>query len=247
MTAITTPTTSRDNRSRRRKALIAAISGGALLLGGSTFALWSQSVNVAGNSVNTGKFALAETPGQPKMAYDVSEDRTDGTDTQIVLGLTKKAHEVSPEALTAYGLTPGDKLWIKVPLTITLTGDNMVAKLVGDSSGMSTTTEALEKIRFTWTVYNASTGTILGNATGTGAAAANFGSFAAKAFASVGPDTAATTVLTGDSLDVVAVAEVYLPPADFAGIDGVDATINLDAVKFTLSQTRTGGAGDFKS
>jgi len=75
---------------KRRNALLAGAAGVALLIGGSTYALWSQQTSLNGGTITAGNLALtAATLGN----YDVSADRaTHGTDPdQEVVGPIKDA------------------------------------------------------------------------------------------------------------------------------------------------------------
>ncbi|MDR0432891.1 MAG: SipW-dependent-type signal peptide-containing protein, partial [Bifidobacteriaceae bacterium] len=112
MTTMTNTTASAESRSRRRKALIAAVCGGALLLGGSTFALWTQSASLTAGNIQTGTFGVAVNQADVK-AWDISADRADGgTSIGYSLDGTNDitGHEITGPNLMNFGMSPGDKV-----------------------------------------------------------------------------------------------------------------------------------------
>jgi len=63
-----------DTSARRRNGIVALAAGAALLIGGGTYSLWSDSATIPGGSITAGNLAL--TAGA-LAAYDVSADRAD--------------------------------------------------------------------------------------------------------------------------------------------------------------------------
>lgn len=90
---------------------IAGIAGGALLLGGTTFALWSDSITVPSGVITSGNLdvELLETSWQ-----DISADRTDGP------------HAID---LSTFKIVPGDEIQGTFAVDLGLSGENLVAKL----------------------------------------------------------------------------------------------------------------------
>jgi alternate signal-mediated exported protein len=234
----------RDNRERRRKALIAAICGGALLLGGSTFALWTTSEKIGNQSISAGDFAL-EVDKTAVAAWDISGDRTGGTEIEVAWG-TVIGHAVTKDELKGFGLVPGDTVLVKYPVTVTLSGDNLVAKLAADFSGGVDGANALPKgVTATFKAYNNTTK--VGEASVTAGGVENLGYFASQnATAADGEDAVAdeVTKLTGKTLSL----NVYVTIAWANGTDeteGVGGKVNLEGAEFKLSQARDIGKGDF--
>ena len=132
-----------NKSTKRRNAVIAAVAGAALLLGGSTYALWSATANMDGGTIQSGNLAI--TAGKSN-AWDVSQDRTDqdsawvqtvGTadvPSQFIDFMSKTAHAI--DSLQDWTMVPGDTVALAFPYKITLDGDNLVAQLgfsVGDA------------------------------------------------------------------------------------------------------------------
>jgi len=121
---------------KRRNAVIAAATGALLLVGGSTYALWSATDGAAGGSITAGNLDLAAIASN---AWDVSSDRTDQTDT--VTTEASAADSVTAIALTGapqghaiadladWQIVPGDTVALTFPYKLTLLGDNLVASL----------------------------------------------------------------------------------------------------------------------
>jgi len=124
-----------NNRARKRNAVIAAIAGASLLIGGSTYALWSATGKIDGGTITAGDLNIV---GGVYNMWDVSEDRTDqdhtietaadagkGFETIILTGV--KGHAIDEPDL--WRMVPGDTVAITFPYKITLLGDNMIASL----------------------------------------------------------------------------------------------------------------------
>jgi alternate signal-mediated exported protein len=115
-----------EEKKRRRGLLWFSAATAALMIGGSTFALWSASASIVpGDKINNGDLNL--TASAATQLYDVSPDRTDGAVT-ILPGITgsPKGHTIDS---TTWNMVPGDKIAAVLSADVTLTGDNMVAKL----------------------------------------------------------------------------------------------------------------------
>ncbi|MDR1442716.1 MAG: alternate-type signal peptide domain-containing protein [Bifidobacteriaceae bacterium] len=108
-----TPQTERERRSRRLKGLVAGAAGIALLLGGSTFAMWSDSATGTAKDVNHGTLDLT---GGDVTAFDL---RATGSDKAVSKDNVKKID------LDEFLAVPGDELEISVPVVIDAKGDNM--------------------------------------------------------------------------------------------------------------------------
>ena len=120
---------------KRRNALLAAGAAAVLLLGGSTYALWSATSSVDGGEITAGDLDLkADEAGY----WDVSDDRADveaievttpdvvsGSGVAITLDGVE-GHEIDPGT---WRIVPGDTVLITIPYTMVLEGDNLVAKL----------------------------------------------------------------------------------------------------------------------
>jgi alternate signal-mediated exported protein len=111
-----------QRRQRRLTGVVAGAAGIALLLGGTSYALWNDSGTVANNgTVTAGNLDLAV--GTPQW-YDVSADRTDQDDTTLS---GDDGHKITD--IAKYRIVPGDVLQNEATLGIALQGDNMVANL----------------------------------------------------------------------------------------------------------------------
>ncbi len=142
-----------ERNAKRRNAVIAAAAGAALLIGGSTYALWSASGNVTGGTITAGNLDL--TVDQSR-AYDVSADRDDSTvapvqitegttltlatgETGSVTNLNNTAGAISGhpiDKLADWRIVPGDTVAVAIPMDVTLVGDNLVADLTMDTTGL---------------------------------------------------------------------------------------------------------------
>ena len=107
--------------SRTTTGLVAGAAGAALLVGGGTFALWSDSAAVDGGTITSGNLDV-ELVGEPQW-QDVSADRADNP------------HVID---LETFRIVPGDTIEGRYGIDAALEGDNMVAVLglaVGEASG----------------------------------------------------------------------------------------------------------------
>ncbi|MDR2373573.1 MAG: hypothetical protein LBD77_05640 [Bifidobacteriaceae bacterium] len=133
------PKTERQRRSRRFNAMVAGAAGVALLLGGSTFAFWSDSTSLAVGTVTNGELGVA--PGNangvliPVLSYDL-RGKNDGNpvvqvpvnesyaaSAQFVPVAAGVGHHI-PD-LTDWRGVPGDQIEVDVPFMLTAAGDNI--------------------------------------------------------------------------------------------------------------------------
>lgn len=91
--------------------IIAGAAGAALLLGGGTFALWTDSADADGGQITAGNLDVAVTESGWQ---DISADREDSP------------HDID---LSTFKIIPGDTVQGKFGVDVGLEGDNMVAKL----------------------------------------------------------------------------------------------------------------------
>jgi alternate signal-mediated exported protein len=132
--------------SRRVKGIIAGAAGVALLLGGSTFALWTaaDTINGSGN-IKTGTMSVAK--DGDVAVYDVSADRTNVVPIAV---LGKKGQDVTQGAKDGtLEIVPGDELAAVYPFTFNMVGDNLVGKLSLMSNNVP---EAITGVTFGYTV-----------------------------------------------------------------------------------------------
>jgi alternate signal-mediated exported protein len=121
---------------KRRNSIIAAVAGAALLVGGSTYALWSATASIDGGTITAGDLDLE---AGTLSAWDVSEDRTD-IDSDGVATAASSDPEFAAvtlaglsghliDSLDTWRMVPGDTVALLFPYKITLVGDNLVAAL----------------------------------------------------------------------------------------------------------------------
>ncbi|SFJ80579.1 alternate-type signal peptide domain-containing protein [Cellulomonas sp. KH9] len=106
----------------RTKGVIAGAAGVALLAGGTTFALWSDSASVAGGVITNGNLDVAPV-GTPAW-QDVSDDRADGP------------HAID---IDTWRMVPGDVAEGTYGFQVALEGDNLVAELKVDTADPAAT------------------------------------------------------------------------------------------------------------
>jgi alternate signal-mediated exported protein len=106
----------------RTKGVIAGIAGLALLTGGTTFALWSDSATVTGGTITNGNLDVAAI-GTLNWV-DTSADRADAGHAITNLG--------------TWRMVPGDVITGTQGLGVALEGDNLVANLVVDTTAPTT-------------------------------------------------------------------------------------------------------------
>ncbi|MDR1266204.1 MAG: alternate-type signal peptide domain-containing protein [Propionibacteriaceae bacterium] len=116
-------------RSRRRLGGVVALAAGvALLIGGGTYSLWTDSETIeTGGTITAGDLDI-EKKGNPSF-WDVSAGRADATDN--VTGTANqdavKGHVI--DSLDTYRVVPGDEVAGVYQYQVKLEGDNLVAKL----------------------------------------------------------------------------------------------------------------------
>ena len=148
------------NRRKRATAVLAVAAGAALLIGGSTYALWSQTANMNGGMITSGDLQLL---AGDVSSFDVSADRVDSSTTEekdrsvldaALNPLTFNQGEASAvenlncgeDEVTLTGhvigepgewlIVPGDTTAVLFPYAVTLKGDNLVAELTIDTTGL---------------------------------------------------------------------------------------------------------------
>ncbi|MDR0594746.1 MAG: alternate-type signal peptide domain-containing protein [Bifidobacteriaceae bacterium] len=109
------PQTEGQRRSRRFKGLVAGAAGVALLLGGSTFALWQHSVSLPEEYVNHGELKVAV--GAP-VAYDLNVAGNETTNSG-------ESNVARIDDLRAFRAVPGSTVEIDTSVVVTAVGDNM--------------------------------------------------------------------------------------------------------------------------
>jgi predicted ribosomally synthesized peptide with SipW-like signal peptide len=132
-------------RSRRIRGLIAGLAGGALLLAGGTFALWSDSATI--DEAGRVKMGTLDLTVDGPHGFDVSSSGVDWTSNDPRWDQDQKIEDMGfaqgclppSSARTTWGhvivdgrtweASPGDKLQVIYPARVDLSGDNMVAKL----------------------------------------------------------------------------------------------------------------------
>jgi len=247
---------------RRRNAIIAGAAGFALLLGGSTYALWSDTADLRGGMITSGN--LAVTPGT-FAAYDISADRLDSAGgTEIIPNTGLKGHTVT---LTANGaqvadadwrIVPGDEAALVFPYTVTLVGDNLLADLKINASSLDAA-NANGDVSFQYAVYNASTGAVivpLGDLPADDTTPiATFASFDADKGGGVADAIADTTVGSNGTLGVSLVLFATFDQAGVVDVGDPNAYVNTltdlsGNLTATLEQVRlqgVNGGGQFST
>ena len=228
----------------RTKGVIAGIAGLALLTGGTTFALWSDTTGaIAGGTIINGNLDVAAVT--PIAWYDTSADRTDKASTSPVSGVA--AHAITD--LTTWKMVPGDTVEGNLGLEVALSGDNLVANL----KVATTATSGLPAgVTVTYDVYRAPITPELGpqrvvtagvfGVDSTLRFAAPRAGQAAGAPLNAAPTIVVAKTVTSGTANVWVVVKV----AFAAGTTGstASATMNastvLNSITATLDQVRTG-------
>lgn len=105
---------------RKTTGILAGAAGAALLIGGGTFALWSDSVDVDGATITTGNLDI-EAAGEGWTWYDSSPQ------------LAAEVASFGPEIdIDSFRLVPGDTLTGVIEFKAALEGDNLKATLAGE-------------------------------------------------------------------------------------------------------------------
>ncbi|WP_147915465.1 alternate-type signal peptide domain-containing protein [Ruania zhangjianzhongii] len=205
---------------KKTTGVIAGIAGAALLMGGTTFALWSDSDTVDGAQISSGNLdvAVIGDAGSQWSWKDISADRTD------------KSHEID---LADFRIIPGDVIEGTVALDVALEGENMVAALgaeLGAASGELT---------------NLDIDVAVTDSTGAPVTLNSGGTMVLASMDNGNPDSQTiTTVGTAldDAADVTVTVTVTFP-ASTGGQDHVTESIALDGATITLDQVRSGVDG----
>lgn len=132
---------------KRRKGLAWVAGGTALLLGGSTFALWSASADFGGGSVTSGDLNLVAL--EDTTFWDVSADRLDSTETVTGTDGSQLGHAI--DDTETWRIVPGDKVAAAFSAVATLEGDNLVGQLTLDGFGENALVN--EQMAWTYEVY----------------------------------------------------------------------------------------------
>jgi len=116
---------------KKRRTGLVWFAGGvaALLLGGSTFALWSASDGFAGSTITAGDLNISVDEAS---FWDVSADRADSTTSVPGTDGSQKGHPLKPSDGSTWRMVPGDKVAAAFSSDITLEGDNLVGQLTLD-------------------------------------------------------------------------------------------------------------------
>lgn len=200
---------------KKTTGVVAGIAGAALLMGGTTFALWSDSDTVDGAQISSGNLdvAVIGDPGSQWSWEDISADRTDNS------------HEID---LADFRIIPGDTIQGTVALDVALEGENMVAALdaeLGAASGN------LTNLDIDIAVTDSTGAPVTLNADGTMV-------LASEDNGHPHPQTLTTVGSTLDSAADVTVTVTVTFPASTSGQDHVTESIALDGATVTLDQVR---------
>jgi len=110
---------------KKTTGVLAGVAGAALLMGGTTFALWSDSAGVDGATLTAGNLEVTTSDWGWQ---DVSPDRSGG------------AHDID---LDSFKIIPGDVIQGTFDVGVTLEGDNMAALVqLTDADGNPITSSA---------------------------------------------------------------------------------------------------------
>lgn len=152
---------------KMRNAVIATMAGMALLVGGSTYALWSAEVTFEGGTITAGSMDII---AGTMNAWDVSPDRvnlsediTTAASNDMSATTLKGTDKAALINLATWKIVPGDTVALVFPYKVTLEGDNLVAALtlpgldsLLDASTFST--QAGKGLNFEYQIFD-STGT----------------------------------------------------------------------------------------
>lgn len=243
-----------EEKKRRRGLIWVAAGTAALLMGGSTFALWSASDTFTGGTITAGDLNIENTVDTS--FWDVSSDRVDAVETVPGTDGTQLGHLI--EDVATWRIVPGDKLAATFQPTLTLDGDNLVARVGID--GLQNLENNAENISYSYEVYygdamlvqetelptaaDAPLFYLSAPATGqdAGAEDATNGILGRDATAVAGAD--AQTAVFGMPATTAALNVVIYATFDAATTDRVDTTVAdaLGDLTVSLSQVRDAGA-----
>jgi len=121
-----------------RNLVIAVVASAVLVLGGSSYALWSAMGDLGHFEIRSGDLNLGV--GE-KQIWDISEDRNIRPDTLRMSVMNHQGNSVDTGRLLLdetdhsmstnkqWRIVPGDELAILVPIDLTIVGDNLIARL----------------------------------------------------------------------------------------------------------------------
>ncbi len=132
---------------KRRKGLVWVAGGTALLLGGSTFALWSANADFGGGTVTAGDLNLVAI--EDTTFWDVSDDRADATAVVTGTDGSQPGHPIEDPG--TWRIVPGDKVAAAFSAEATLEGDNLVGQLTLGGFGENSLVN--EQMSWTYEVY----------------------------------------------------------------------------------------------
>ncbi|MDQ1130274.1 alternate-type signal peptide domain-containing protein [Microbacterium sp. SORGH_AS_0888] len=136
-----------EEKKRRRGLLWVAAGAVALLAGGSTFALWSASDTFSGGTITAGDLNIAQL--HDTSFWDVSNDRADATEIVGATDGSQLGHKI--DDVTTWRVAPGDKMAASFETTVTLDGDNLVARLGLD--GLQDLESNISGMNYSYEVY----------------------------------------------------------------------------------------------
>lgn len=198
---------------KKTTGFVAGIAGAALLMGGTTFALWSDSADVDGAQIAAGN--LDVDVANQWAWQDISADRSDNS------------HDID---LSTFKMVPGDVIEGTIGLDVALEGDNMVAALAAELGGAS---GDLTNLDIDVAVTDASGDPVVLSGDGTMI-------LASADNTAPNPQTITTVGSEIDGTVDVTVTVTVTFPADTAGQDHVTESIALDGATVTLDQVREG-------
>lgn len=204
---------------KKTTGIVAGAAGAALLVGGATFALWSDSAPVAGGTITAGNLDVEAVAPEWK---DVSADRTGGP------------HAID---LETFRIVPGDTIQGTFGFKAALEGDNMVAELSLDQ--VAAQGELLAELAEHATFQVVSGGTVIDSGDLDEAEGLLFASADNSQNVAALPTLPATL---GTDPNVSLVVELTFDE-DVAEQDLVGATALLEDFHVTLTQVRDAGVG----
>ncbi|MCL2470204.1 MAG: SipW-dependent-type signal peptide-containing protein [Propionibacteriaceae bacterium] len=151
------------NTLKKRNAVIAAVAGAALLLGGSTYALWSAQASLGSTTIQAGDLNLQVLDGDNGpgvQLWDISPDHRPFGIPLMVAGVAIKqdGNQVIGNSIdSTFRAVPRDEILLTVPFSMTLDGSNLVARLDAKYNAPVSESAALQSVlETTWNVvaYN---------------------------------------------------------------------------------------------
>ena len=237
-----------DRRSRRRLGILAGVAGGLLLLGGTTYALWTDSALQAGGTISNGNLDVE--PLGTTTYWDTSADRSDTT--AAATPVTKvKAHAITN--IGTYQIVPGDTLEANYGFVVALSGDNMVASVnlalggtgASAATGVTFTAQTWFDNGGTWTAVGSPVAVVPGG-TPVAIALGNFQAANQPAGALDGALPVITVATTPGALtpNVTVVVTAKFDAATTGRVSALSQSVLGDAT-VSVVQTRTPGVGNF--